>query len=618
MLVIDDPPSPVLSRQHDMPFGAIPLATGGHTRFNLWAPQARSVHLCRPHNSPDTPPQPLCRQDEGWFSLETHAPAGTRYHYLIDETHAVPDPASRHQPHHVHADSQVVDPKAFPWQDGTWHGRPWAEAIIQELHVGTFSPEGTFDGVTRKLDYLADLGITALELMPLADFPGRFGWGYDGVSFFAPCARYGHPDTLKNMIQQAHARGMMVLLDVVYNHFGPEGNYLHLYAPLFFQRNRHTPWGQAINFDGRGSRWVRRFFIENALYWLEEFHFDGLRLDAVQAIIDHSPTHFLDELHETVASGPGKQRHVHLILENGDNATRFLQADPNAKYPGGRCQWNDDFHHGCHVLATSEQDGYYRDFHTDPLAHLGRCLQSGFSFQGEFSDYFGKKRGSPSQHLPPESFVTFLQNHDQTGNRPMGERLHSLATSDAMRAMAALLLLAPQPPMLFMGQEWGSIRPFYFFSDLQPQLHSSIVSGRSREFVHFFRLSKTDPLPAFPNPTKEKTFLDSKLDWAEAELPQHQEWLLLHKHLLALRKKNILPRLGQLLQHRTQAIRSLSGQLHVQWFFQNGEVLHLYAHLSPTPQSLDYPKGRLIFATSGLGTAPQAWFTGWFIEENYS
>lgn len=595
-----------------MPFGTASLDTGG-TRFNLWAPRAGSVHLCCAHCQKDPVLLAMPRQDDGWFSLETKAPAGTRYHYLIDQKHVVPDPASRYQPDSVHGESQIIDPESFWWQDSSWRGRPWSEAVIQEIHVGAFSPEGTYEGVTRRLDHLADLGFTALELMPLADFPGRFGWGYEGVALFAPCARYGHPDSLKNLIQQAHLRGMMVLLDVVYNHFGPEGNYLHFYAPTFFHSNRHTPWGAAINFDGRDSLWVRRFFIDNALYWLEEFHFDGLRLDAVQAIIDESLTHFLDELSETVAAGPGKDRHVHLVLENGDNAVRFLTPHRSSGYSGGRSQWEDDFHHSVHVVATGEDAGYYRDYHPDPMVHLGRCLSEGFSFQGEFSRYFGKKRGSPSKYLPPECFVIFLQNHDQIGNRPQGERLDSLVDAKVMRALTALLLLAPQPPMLFMGQEWGSLRPFFFFSDLEPRLHPAIIAGRGREFVHFFRLSPDDRPPAFPDPTREETFLQSRLDWAEAQLPQHQESLDFHKKLILLRKREIWPLLDSLLHEQACFSRDDSGQMRVSWPLRTGETLHLHAHLSPIPQFLNCPPSRCLFATAENTTIPQTWFTGWYI-----
>ncbi|MBF0107712.1 MAG: malto-oligosyltrehalose trehalohydrolase [Magnetococcales bacterium] len=614
------------SRRHAMRFGTTPLS-GGMTRFNLWAPKAKTVHLCRSFAAsqasvlpldPADPgvPREMIVHEEGWFSLEAFAPPGTHYHFRIDDRHDVPDPASRHQPDGVHGDSRVVDPGSFHWLDESWRGRPWHEAIVHELHVGTFSPEGTFDGITRRLEFLADLGVTALELMPLADFPGRFGWGYDGVALFAPCSRYGDPDTLKNLVQEAHRRGLMVLLDVVYNHFGPEGNYLHLYAPSFVHRDHHTPWGRAMNFDGPNSRWVRQFFIDNALYWIEEFHFDGLRLDAVQAIEDRSPIHILDELQERIASGPGKKRQVHLVFENGDNATRFLIPNVNTPHSGGRCQWNDDFHHSAHVLLTGEKDGYYRDYHPDPLGHLVSCLTTGFSFQGMFSPYFNKKRGSPSAHLPGECFINFLQNHDQTGNRPQGERIHALAPDDAVRAMTVLLMLAPYPPMLFMGQEWGSRTPFCFFSDLEPALHSSIVSGRMREMHHFFRLRPGDPPPPFPDPMREETFLAAKLDWNETRDPQHRSWIHLHQELIRIRKQELWPRLGARIPLQTLHSRHPSGTLAVSWSLPKGEMLHLLAHLFPTTPHISHlPKGHCLFATVPQTTLPRPWYVGWFIEK---
>ncbi|MBF0421729.1 MAG: malto-oligosyltrehalose trehalohydrolase [Magnetococcales bacterium] len=596
--------------RHDMPFGAIPL-TSGITRFNLWAPKAQSVHLCL---SDGLAPLPLRQRDQGWFVLETQAPQGTRYHYLIDQKYCVPDPASRYQPENVHKDSQVIDPTSFSWGAVPWPGRSWREAILYEIHVGTFSPQGTYDGVTERLDHLANLGITALEIMPLADFPGRFGWGYDGVSLFAPCARYGHPDALKNLVLQAHLRGMMVFLDVVYNHFGPEGNYLHLYAPQFFHPQRHTPWGAAINFDGPDSPWVRRFFIDNALYWIQEFHFDGLRLDAVQTMIDHSPIHFLNELHQAIMSGPGQHRPIHLVLENGDNASRFLEPVRHSTIAAGRGQWNDDFHHSLHALATGESDGYYRDYFPDPIDHLGRCLQDGFSYQGEFSSYFGVHRGSPSAHLPGDCFIQFLQNHDQIGNRPMGERLHALVGSEVLHALTALFLLAPGIPMLFMGQEWGSLKPFFFFSDLESRLRSTVVSGRKREFLHFFRLSASDSPPTFADPSQEETFLFSKLDWSELLEMRHQDWITRHRELIHLRQKEIWPRMEYLQPGMTRVAVHPPGALYVAWPLASGETLHLCTNLSSVSLTLSYPPGRCIYATSELNNQPKSWLTAWFIQ----
>src|SRR5215472_4525736 len=329
-----------MDRKHSMPFGAEVLADGS-VRFRLWAPSANSVDLCLEDGARGS--YPLLPLDNGWFErISSEAHAGSLYRFQIDHKTEVPDPASRFQPEDVHGPSAVVDPTAVSWNDDNWRGRPWEQAVIYELHVGAFTPEGTFQGVEQKLDYLRDLGVTAVELMPLADFPGRRNWGYDGVLPFAPDSSYGRPDDLKQLIQAAHSRGLMVFLDVVYNHFGPEGNYLHLYAPQFFTDRHHTPWGAAINFDGRDSRPVRDFFIHNALYWLEEYHFDGLRLDAVHAIIDDSEPDILTELAQTVRERFGTDRFVHLVVENVDNNVRYLSRDPGGAVQLYDAQWNDD------------------------------------------------------------------------------------------------------------------------------------------------------------------------------------------------------------------------------------------------------------------------------------
>src|SRR5690349_8172573 len=341
-----------MRRAHEMPFGAQVLDEL-RTRFRLWAPSAQQVQLCiREH-----PARLMPRDAEGWYEAIAVAPAGTPYHYRIDDEIDVPDPASRYNPGDVHGDSAVVNPNSYQWRDERWLGRPWQEAVIYELHVGTFSPEGTFAGVQERLDYLSDLGITAIELMPLADFPGRRNWGYDGVLPFAPDAAYGHPNELKRLVDAAHERGLMMLLDVVYNHFGPEGSYLYRYAKQFFTERHHTPWGAGINYDGVLSRQVRDFFIHNALYWLEEYRFDGLRFDAVHAILDDSRVHFLEELARALRDGPGQQRQIHLVLENDGNHARYLQrVESRPRFFDA--QWNDDEHHALHVLLTSERDGY--------------------------------------------------------------------------------------------------------------------------------------------------------------------------------------------------------------------------------------------------------------------
>jgi maltooligosyltrehalose trehalohydrolase len=422
-----------------MPFGAEVL-DDGTVRFRLWSPKAQDVLVDLSSNS-----LPMSRLEDGWFELVTpEARPGTLYQFTIDRQHRVTDPASRYQPSGVHGPSQVVDPAAFIWEHDNWRGRPWEEAVIYELHVGTFSPEGTFGGAERKLNHLTALGITAIELMPLSSFAGRWNWGYDGVLPYAPADSYGRPEELKHFVDTAHSAGLMVFLDVVYNHFGPEGNYLHLYSPEFFSSRHRTPWGDAVNFDGPGSRVVRDYFIHNALFWLEEYQIDGLRLDAVHAIYDDSYPEFLIELAETVRRALPRERLIHLVLENNRNAAHYLKSDPQNHAGGYTAQWNDDIHHALHVLLTGESDGYYADYCGNPIWHLGRCLSQGYSYQGEDSQYRGgKSRGEPSQNLPPGCFVSFLQNHDQIGNRAFGDRIGTQSDPRKVKAALAVFLLSP-------------------------------------------------------------------------------------------------------------------------------------------------------------------------------
>src|SRR5581483_8676048 len=387
-----------MKRKHEMPFGA-ECRDDGTVRFRLWAPRASSIALQLTDSNRELA---MSRIDDGWFELVTEAGPGEQYQFKIEGSSVlVPDPASRFQPEGVHAASELVDPYSFNWSDDRWSGRPGDEAVIYELHVGTFSAEGTFGGVEPKLDYLAELGVTAVELMPIASFPGDRNWGYDGVLPYTPARCYGRPKELKHLINAAHAKNLMVFLDVVYNHFGPEGNYLGSYAPEFFTDRHRTPWGKAINFDGPCSRTVRDFFIHNALYWLEEYHFDGLRFDAVHAIKDDSQPSLLTELAETVRKKFANERHVHLVLENDNNAAHYLSRRKDGKPRWYTAQWNDDIHHSLHVLVSGEKDGYYSEYAENPLQHLGQCLTQGFSFQGESSAFReGAKRGEPSNRLP--------------------------------------------------------------------------------------------------------------------------------------------------------------------------------------------------------------------------
>ena len=601
-----------------MPFGA--EIANGAVRFALWAPKAKSVELCLEGETREDL-QPMRRQGEGWHSLITSgARAGSRYRYRIDGEVLVPDPASRFNLRDVHGPSVVVDPLAFEWKDGDWRGRPWDEAVLYELHIGTFTKEGTFLSAIDKLDYLRDLGVTALEVMPVADFPGRKNWGYDGVLLFAPDSAYGSPEEFKRFIEAAHQRGIMVLLDVVYNHFGPDGNYLHLYAPQFFTEHYHTPWGAAINYDQEGSRTVRDFMIHNALYWLEEFKLDGLRLDAVHAIRDdESEINILNELAQCVREGPGKSRDIHLILENDNNAAHFYLRGKSGKPILYTAQWNDDMHHAAHVLLTGERDGYYCDYADDPVAHLGRSLTEGFAYQGETSQHHGgKPRGEKTSGVPLTAFVNFLQNHDQVGNNAFGHRLNKVSDERALVTMTSILLLAPSIPLIFMGQEFAADQPFPFFCDFSPPLSELITQGRRREFERFpaFRDPKMRLL--IPDPNSPATFQSAVLDWLQLEKDVRRKWLELHRELLAIRHREIVPRLRVLSKANYQKLGDRV--LKVEWKM-GADTLTLFANLGNEDQPIDareLGRSNELYATheeAAQGLLP-GWSAAWFLQES--
>ena len=580
------------ARRHEMPFGAQVLPDG-RVRFRLWAPAAARVELVLESSSgPERmPPLEMSRtmSPDGGFELVTRdARTGSRYRFLIDGEALVPDPASRRNPQGVHGPSQVVDPEAFAWTDEDWRAPPWRESVIYELHVGTFTPEGSFAGVTRKLGHLQRLGVTAIELMPVAEFPGSRGWGYDGVLPYAPASAYGSPEDFKSLVCAAHAHGIAVMLDVVYNHFGPEGNFLHRYAPQFFTDRHSTPWGAAIDFEGRESRAVRDYFIHNALYWLEEYHLDGLRLDAVHAIFDAGEPHILTEIARAARTGPGRERPVYLVLENLANEARRLGVSGGAEYTFD-AQWNDDSHHCLHVLLTGESDGYYQDYQDRPHKLLCRSLAEGFVFQGERSRHLGRPRGERSAHLPPSAFVNFLQNHDQVGNRARGERLAQLAPIEALRAAAALLLLAPSPPMLFMGEEWSAPEPFPYFCDFEPGLAAQVREGRRREFAHFRGV--------MPDPGDPATFSSAHLEWTRPAEPAHARMLDHYRRLLAIRRRDIVPLLPRIAGGACVAFDP-GGAFAVDWRLSDDGVLHLLANLRDAAAPVvGRPAGRMIFAT---------------------
>jgi len=592
-----------------MPFGA--RCGAGSTRFRLWAPACERVRLVLGREQARE--MPMASQEGGWHALEVEGVgAGEAYAFRIDDGPPIPDPASRFNPWDVNGASLVVDPEAYEWRDSEWRGRPWREAVVYELHVGTFTFEGTYLAAIAKLDHLVRLGITAIELLPLADFSGTRNWGYDGVLPFAPDASYGRPEELKRLVDEAHQRGLMVLLDVVYNHFGPEGNHLSRYAPQFFNAAHQTPWGAAINFDGEACGTVRSFFLHNALYWIEEYHFDGLRMDAIHAIADDSPKHIVVEIAEAIAAGPGRERPVHQVLENEANRASLLERGR----PNPTAQWNDDAHHAWHVLATGETDGYYKDYADRTAWRLARTLAEGFGYQGEPSTVKGgERRGEPSTHLPPEAFVQFLQNHDHVGNRALGERLNALARPQALRLAAASLCLAPQIPLFFMGEEFGATTPFLFFCDFHGELADAVREGRRREFAGFERFRDAKAREAIPDPNAQETFAASRLDWACVGEKPHSDWLEFHRALLALRALEIVPRLGDKpLQGRFEVAGRCG--VSVAWTLADGARLHLRASFGDESAPLAVAPGRVIHRE---GEPPRAdsmppWSGAWTLE----
>jgi maltooligosyltrehalose trehalohydrolase len=590
-----------------MPFGAD--VRDGSVAFRLWAPSRAQAAVIV-----DGIEHALEPRAGGWFERTVEG-AGPGAHYAFafpDAGLRVPDPASRFQPAGVHAPSMVIDPRAYAWRETAWRGRPWHEMVLYELHVGTFTPGGTYAAAAERLDDVAALGVTAIELMPLAQPAGSRNWGYDGVLPFAPQRAYGTPDELKAFVEAAHARGLCVLLDVVYNHFGPEGNYLHQFAGAFFTERHHTPWGAAINVDGEDSGTVRELFVQNALYWLQEYRFDGLRLDAVHEIRDDSQRPFLVELAARVRAAVEPGRQVHLVLENDANQTRLLTSYD--------AQWNDDAHHALHVLATGETEGYYRDFARQPARLLGRALAEGFAYQGEPSEHRGgAARGEPSSTLPATAFVDFLQNHDQIGNRALGERLSALAPAAALRAATAVVLLAPAIPLLFMGEEWAASTPFLFFSDFEAELGRAVTEGRRREFAAWPAFGDAGLQQRIPDPQDAATMQASALRWDERAGPQHATMLQLHRELLALRAGLIVPRLAHGAHGEGYQLLAPAA-LRVKWRFGDETRLGLIANLGAEPATVSYAiAGVRIFSFGDVPSrADEAtlapWSVGWFLE----
>jgi maltooligosyltrehalose trehalohydrolase len=497
-------------------------------RFRVWAPRASSLSLRVVGESNDLPMIP---EEKGFYILFVKGLGpGARYFYVLEGEYTRPDPVSRFQPEGVHGPSEVIDPNTFPWEDHDWQGMSLEEMIVYELHTGTFTREGSFEAIIPSLDYLKnDLGVTTIELMPVAQFPGERNWGYDGTYLYAPQNSYGGPKGLKTLIQVCHQKGLAVILDVVYNHLGPEGNYLANYGPYFTDRYK-TPWGSAINFDGPESDEVRNFIIDNALYWVTEYHVDGLRIDAIHGIFDFSAQHILYDIREAVHQHAKKLgRPVWVIAESDLNDVRAIDSPKKGGY-GLDAQWNDDFHHCLHTLLTGERGGYYEDF--GEIKHMVKALRQGFVYSGQYSPYRRRRHGSSSKHLPPSKFVVFSQNHDQVGNRAKGDRLSTLVPFEALKLAAAIVLLSPNIPLLFMGEEYGEEAPFqYFVSHSDQELIEAVRRGRKEEFSAF-QWEGT-----LPDPQDEMTFLRSKMDLDLRHNEKHHTLLEFYRTLIQLRKE---------------------------------------------------------------------------------
>ncbi|WP_259671376.1 MULTISPECIES: malto-oligosyltrehalose trehalohydrolase [unclassified Rhizobium] len=568
--------------------------------FRLWAPLHESVSL----KIEGADPRPMQAAEDGWHRcIVPNAHAGTRYRFVLPDGLEIPDPASRFQPQDVHGPSEVVDLSSYRWNTSDWPGRPWEEMVIYEMHIGCFTPEGSFRAAIERLDHLRELGITALQIMPLSEFPGRYSWGYDGVLPYAPDSSYGRPEDFMALVDAAHQRGISVFLDVVYNHFGPDGNYIPSYAPLFTDHHK-TPWGHGINYDGDGSQMIREFVIENAIYWITEFRLDGFRFDAVHAIKDDSDEHLLYELAHRVRAA-ASDRHVHLIVENEENDSDLLKRDEKGEAKLFTAQWNDDVHHVLHIAATGETFGYYADYAGD-AGKLGRALAEGFVFQGEHMSYRGGGRGRPSGHLPPTAFISFIQNHDQIGNRALGDRVLASSPANAVKAVIAIYLLAPEIPMLFMGEEWGAEEPFPFFCDFDEDLNEKVRKGRREELSRLPGFDADDLL----DPTAPSTFAAAKLDWSKRTTSDVLEY---YRTLLDLRHRKIVPLLKGV-AGGSAVYRSAGNAIAVDWTLAESRHLHLRANLgSEAALPLDPQQGdaETIFRLGSDGGDLAPWTVIW-------
>jgi maltooligosyltrehalose trehalohydrolase len=514
-------------------FGVLPEADGARVRVH--ASSARSIDLVLEQGA-RSQAVPLTRVDERTF--EAFVPglgAGTMYRLCLDGGDTLPDPASRFQPNGVHGASEVIDPHTFEWTDRAWPGAE-DDLVIYELHVGTFSPAGTFAGARARLPEIVDLGVTAIELMPVAEFPGGRNWGYDGAALFAPSARYGRPDDLRALVDAAHAAGIAVILDVVYNHLGPDGAYVCRFYPRFFNPSRESPWGAAVNLDGEGSDDVRAFLIENALHWVHEYHFDGLRLDATHAVLDDSPRHFVAELASIVRHSAGRRRTLVTAEDHRNLAVMLRRGDEAGWNLDG--VWADDFHHHVRRLLAGDAESYFADY-SGSSADLAATITRGWFYAGQRSIVSGQPRGTDPAGIPARKFIFCLQNHDQIGNRPFGERLHHQVPLAAYRAASALLLLAPETPLLFMGQEWAASTPFLYFTDHHAALGRDVTAGRRREFRAFRAFRDAAARHRIPDPQARETFEASRLNWVERADEPHASTVRLYRALLSLRRHQL-------------------------------------------------------------------------------
>lgn len=512
--------------------GAEALKEGG-AAFRVWAPRRRQAHVVL-ESGPGAPAEIALRFEDGYFyETVAEAAAGTHYRFRLDTESVFADPASRFQPHGPDGPSELIDARMFEWTDGEWSGIGAHGQVIYEIHIGTFTDEGTWEAARQELPELAKAGISLVEIMPIADFPGRFGWGYDGVHLFAPTWLYGRPDDMRRFVDDAHRAGIGVILDVVYNHLGPEGNHLKEFSPDYFTNHYQNEWGEAINFDGPNSGPVRDFFIANAAYWIRDFHLDGLRLDATQQIFDKSPEHIIAALVKSSRQAAGARK-ILIVAENEPQDTRIARPLSAGGY-GVDALWNDDFHHSAMVAMTGRNEAYYTDYLGRPQEFIS-AIKYGYLFQGQRYKWQKQRRGTPSRGLTPLQFVNYIQNHDQIANSTGGTRAHMLTSPGRYRAMTALLLLAPSMPMLFQGEEFASSKPFYYFADHNPELAKIVQQGRSEFLSQFRSLRNPEAYQALPDPGNPTTFQRCKLDFSERD--RHANYYNLHKDLIRLRRED--------------------------------------------------------------------------------